>query len=262
MRFSASKIKAFKSCRRLYELKYIENLVPVEKPQALEIGSNYHKYVEYINSGGKIEGNPAFIYDCSKELAMAMAYEKYILPKFHVQEAEKWYEKDLGNGNVLVGIVDGISDDGYIVEHKTCSSEITEQYEYNLLWDEQILTYMYLTGMRKIWYTVCRKPTIRQMQKESDADFFNRMLMWYDIDTEKKIRLLEIERCDGEVEQYEEELMMMVDEITHAKHFYRNTCQCNMYGRRCEYSSVCLYYNPEQEYIDFKKGEEYESEKN
>ena len=43
MRISASKIKAFKACRRLYELKYIENLVPVEKSQALEIGSNYHK---------------------------------------------------------------------------------------------------------------------------------------------------------------------------------------------------------------------------
>ena len=262
MRFSVSRIKAFKSCRRLYELKYIENLVPVENPQALEIGSNYHKLLELLNSGINLAENPEFSDDYSKEMAMARAYEKYILPHVHVKESEKWLEKELGDGNTLVGIADGITEDGYIVEHKTTGSEITEQYEYNLLWDEQILMYMYLTGNRKVWYTVCRKPTIRQKQNESDEEFFNRMIEWYDTDTDSKIRLLEIERTDEEVAQFEDDLMLIINEMLHAGYFYRNTCQCNMYGRRCEYSSVCLHYNPEQEYIEFMKGEEYESEKN
>lgn len=260
MRISTSRIKAFKSCRRLYELKYIENLIPVEKPEALEIGSNYHKLLEYINNGGHIAGNDEFAGDYSKEVAMARAYERYIYPHFVVTSAEKWIEKDLGDVQI-VGIVDGIAGDGHIVEHKTCASEITEQYEYNLLWDEQILMYMYLTGKRKVWYTVCRKPSIRQKKDETDEQFFYRMLDWYDAETDSKIRLLEIERTDEEVEQFEEELMLMIDEMVNAKHFYRNTCQCNMYGRRCEYSSVCLHYDPNQEYIEFQKGEEYESEK-
>ena len=255
MRVSASKIKAFKSCRRMYELKYVEGLVPVEKPLALEMGSNYHKLVEFLNDGGNIAGNLVFGGDYSKELAMARAYESYIYPKVHVSEAEKWFEKETANGDKVVGIVDGITKDGYIVEHKTTGSAITEQYEYNLQWDEQILMYMWLTGCRKVWYTVCMKPSIRQKQNETEEQFFYRMLDWYESDTDSKIRLLEIERTDEEVEQFENDLMQIIEEMKNTGLYYKNTCHCNMWGRRCEYSSVCMYYDPNQEYIEFEKKE-------
>ena len=237
MRLSISKIKTFKACRQMYRLKYVEMLEPIQKAEALETGSNYHKLLETLNTTGEIESG------YTKEIAMATAYKKYIYPKFKVSEAEKWLEYDLGNGDKLVGIADGIANDGHIVEHKTTSQEITEQYEYNLLWDEQILAYMLLTGMRKVWYTVCRKPTIRQKRNETDEEFFSRMVEWYDEDTESKIRLLEIERTDNEVEQFKAELDAMRYEMKNAeisdKHrtvkaspFYRNTCHCNMWGGR------------------------------
>lgn len=259
MRVSISKIRAFKSCRRRYELHYIEGLKPVQKAGSLEVGSNYHKLLEELNTNGRVWDYVEY----SKEMAMAMAYYKYIFPKFKVTEAEKWLEYDLGNDNKLVGCADAIADDGHIVEHKTTSMEITEQYEYNLLWDEQILAYMLMTGHRKVHYTICRKPTIRQKQNETDEEFYNRMLEWYDTDTESKIRLLEIERTDEEVEQFHKELLAMVDEMNSSRHYYRNTSCCNMYGRRCEYSSVCLHYNPNEQYIDFtREDKEYEGQKN
>ena len=258
MRISASRIKAFKSCRRMYELKYIENLIPIEKPQALEIGSNYHKLLECINSGISIAG---FSDDYSKEMAMAIAYERHILPKVHCKNVEVWFEKRIGN-DVVVGRVDGITDDGHIIEHKTCSSKITDKYEYDLMWDEQILMYMFLTGVRKIWYTVCMKPTIKQRQFESDEEFFYRMIEWYEDDTDSKIRLFEIERTDEEVVEFEQELLRIIDDMNAAPHYYRNPCHCNMYGRRCEYSSICLHYDKEQQYIEFMKGEEYEHTEN
>ena len=259
MRLSISKIKAFKACRRLYELSYVEGLKPVQKPEALEVGSNYHKLLEELNKGVDLAGNPDYAGDFSKEMAMARAYEKYIYPKFKVVEAEKWLQYDLGNGDVLVGIADGIADDGHIVEHKSCGSDITEQYEYNLLWDEQILAYMLMTGMRKVWYTVCRKPTIRQKQNETEEAFFYRMLDWYDEDTDSKIRLLEITRTDEEVEAFKNTLDTMkatMQEAEMDKNYYRNTCHCNMWGRRCEYSSICLHYDPTQEYLEFVKGDQ------
>ena len=163
-----------------------------------------------------------------------------------------------GNGDKLIGIVDGIAEDGHIVEHKTTGSEITEQYEYNLMWDEQILAYMLMTGSRKVWYTICRKPTIRQKQNETDEEFFCRMVEWYDTDTESKIRLLEIERTDDEVEQFRKELETIkasMQEAIEDGNFYRNTCHCNMYGRRCEYSGICLNYDPNAEHIEFVKDE-------
>lgn len=255
MRLSISRIKMFKSCRRMYELKYVEGLVPREKAEALQVGASYHKLLEELNT----QGHHWDYVDLSKERAMAEAYYKYIYPKFKVIEAEKAFTLDLDyEDNELYGIVDGIAADGNIVEHKTTGSEITEQYEYNLLWDEQILAYMLLTGARKVWYTVCRKPTIRQKQNETEEDFFYRMCEWYDTDTDSKIRLLEIERTDAEVAQFKSDLIQMVNEMIVAEfsgNYYKNTCHCNMYGRRCEYSSICLNYDPNQEYLEFEKVE-------
>lgn len=273
MRVSISKIKCFKSCRRLYELKYVEGLRPIQKAEALETGSNYHKLLEQLNNGVALKDNPDYADDFSKEMAMARAYEKYIYPKFKVVEAEKWFEKNIGNGDVLVGCVDAIADDGHIVEHKSTGFEITEQYEYNLLWDEQILAYMFMTGNRKVWYTVCRKPTIRLKKDETEEEFFNRMLEWYDTDTDSKIRLLEVERTDDEVRDFEKALHSIVLDMNNAgmsgasingyNPYYRNTCHCNMYGRRCDYSSICLHYNPNEQYIEFEKeNNEYEPAKN
>lgn len=251
MNLSITKIKAFKACRRMYDLKYIEGLEPVQKPEALETGSNYHKLIDELNKGGELPDD-----DFSKENAMAHAYFKYIYPKFHVTESEKWLEYDLLDGDKLVGIIDGLADDGHIVEHKTVGSDITEQYEYNLLWDEQILAYMLMTGKRKVWYTVCRKPTIRIKKDETEEEFYQRMITWYDEDTDSKIRLLEIERTDEEVAQFESDLYDILREMHGTGNYYRNTCHCNMYGRRCEYSSICLNYDPTQEYIDFVRKED------
>lgn len=234
-------------------MKYVEMLEPIQKAEALETGSNYHSLLEELNKTGTLDG------EMTKELAMAKAYEKYIYPHFKVVEAEKYVEYDLGDGDTLIGFVDGVTDNGYIVEHKTTGMDITEQYEYNLLWDEQILAYMLMTGMRKVYYTVCRKPTIRQKQKETDEEFFNRMVAWYDEDTDSKIRLLEIERTDEEVEAFRRDLEVIkatIQEAVQDKNFYKNTCHCNMYGRRCEYSSICLNYQPNAEYIDFYRKEE------
>lgn len=256
MKLSISRIKTFKACRRAYELKYIENLVPAQNPEALEVGKKYHKIIEDLNNGVDIINGEEYAEDYSREHAMARAYLTHIYPRFKVVEAEKHLEYDLGDGDVLVGIADGIADDGHIVEHKTTGQDITEAYEYGLQWDEQILAYMLMTGMRKVWYTVCRKPTIRQKKDETDEQFFYRMIDWYEEDSDSKIRLLEIERTDEDVAQFEDELMLMADDIRHAGHYYRNTCHCNMWGRRCEYSSICLYYDPEQEYIEFVRREE------
>ena len=256
MRLSISKIKCFKACRRLYELKYVEGLETVKKPEALESGSSYHKLLEELNTTGQLPEC-----DFSKEYAMAKAYEKYIYPHFKVVEAEKYLEFPMtciDGDEKMIGFADGISDDGHIVEHKTVGSEITEQYEYNLLWDEQILAYMLMTGLRKVWYTVCRKPTIRQKQSETESQFYQRMLEWYDEDTDSKIRLLEIERTDEEVLAFKKDLYIMhgiMQEAENEKNFYKNTCHCNMWGKRCEYSSICLNYDPNQTYIEFVKGE-------
>lgn len=252
MKCSISRAKLFKSCRRAYYFKYHEKLIPVERAEALETGSSYHELLEWINIHGSFDGIEE---DYSKEQAMASAYLKYIYPHFKVKSVEEWKEKPIGS-HVLIGRLDGVAEDGCIVEHKTTGMEITEQYEYNLLWDEQILAYMYLTGARKVYYTVCRKPTIRQKKDESDEEFYQRMVEWYDVDTDSKIRLLIVERTDEEVQEFADSFKALCDEMESTKNFYRCTNHCSAWGRRCEYSSICLNYDPSQQYIEFTKKED------
>lgn len=247
MKASISQVKMFKACRRAWYLKYCEKLQPVSVSDALETGRNYHTLLESLEKGEELpEGY-------SKEYAMAKAYEKYILPQFHVTAAEAELDKKIGS-HILHGFVDGLSDDGYIVEHKTTSADILPggEYEYNLLWDEQVLAYMALTGRDKVHYTVCKKPTIRLKKGESEEEFYNRMVAWYDEDTEQKIRVFTVERTPEEVAQFEQDFVAICDEMEKAV-IYKNTCHCNSWGRRCEYSSVCLHYDPEQQYVEFIK---------
>lgn len=249
---SISKIKLFKACRRAYELRYVEGLEPVETATALQTGIGYHEKLEQLYKEGDFDSS-----DFSKESAMATAYRKYIYPSFRVKAAEEWVKFEDG-GVPLIGRVDGIAEDGCIVEHKTTSLDPLE-YEFNLQWDEQLLAYMLMTGARKVYYTVCRKPTIRQKKGESDEEFFHRMVEWYDEDTDTKIKLILVERTDEEVGKFMWEFKNIRDDISLAsryKDFYRNTCHCNTWGRRCEYSSVCLHYDPNQEYVEFRKKED------
>lgn len=251
---SISEIKLFKACRQAWYLKYHEHIEPVEKAENLETGVNYHSKLEDLYAGHLDTS------DLSKESAMAKAYEKYIYPKFEVVSTEDWVIKNFdGSSFGMLGRTDGISN-GALVEHKTTSETNLEEYEYGLQWDEQILAYMWLTGMRKMWYTIIRKPNIRQKKNESDEEFFNRMVAWYDEDTDTKIKLTEVFRTDEEVMAFAKHAEHIVSEIMKANNglddeIYRNTMYCTKWGRRCEYAGICLNYNPNEEYAGFVKDE-------
>ena len=264
MKISASKVKCYKACKRAYYFRYVEELVSRETAQPLIDGSNYHAMLEQLYKEGwyqaDIENNP-------KIAAMAAAYEKYIYPQFKVQAAEETFEYKLNNNVDLVGRFDGIAEDGLVVEHKTTSADVDDEYVYNLQWDEQILTYMLVSGKNEMYYTVCKKPTIRQKQSETAEEYYERCCAWYAEDTDKKIRVIKVTRNEKEVEQHRLALMYLSIDILRDESagepreftFYRNCSNCTAYGRKCEYASICLDYDPTLEYVEFKKKEkEYE----
>ena len=255
MKGSISRLKLFKACRRAYFLKYIVNLEPVQKAEALEIGTKYHELLELLYRNDEEFWNAQ---DYSKESAMARAYLTHVFPQFKVKSVEEWASGIVGK-HILIGRVDGIAEDGSLVEHKTTSLNLDE-YEYNLQWDEQMLAYMWLTDTTHIWYTIIRKPTIKQKKEESDEEFFYRMIDWYDEDTDNKIRLLRLERTQKEITDCIKELQWTMDDIElldtdDFRKWSKNTCYCNHWGRRCEYADVCLNYDPNRNYIGFVKGE-------
>lgn len=256
MNISSSKVKVYKACKRLYFFKYVENLEYIQTIQTLEDGKTYHSKIEQLYNEGNFdidEENP-------KISAMACAYQKYIYPQFKVSRAEEWFEMKLTPTHTLVGRFDGIAEDGFVVEHKTTSADVDDEYIYNLQWDEQVLNYMLASGKNKIYYTVCKKPTIRQKQNENAEEFLNRCIAWYDEDTDKKIRVISVERSEKEIAEQKEALKAIARDIVTTEKkgeraFYRNQSHCTCYGRRCEFASICLDYDPKLEYVEFKKKE-------
>jgi hypothetical protein len=237
----------------MYELRYIEELYPVQKASTLQDGSDYHSGIERYYREGDFEtdmSNP-------KISAMVRAYINYVAENFpmlkEVKYCEEWFDHKLTQKHSIIGRCDAVALDGLPVEHKTTSAEINEDYEYALQWDEQVLTYMLAKGVTEMYYTVIRKPTIRQKQNETEEEFYERCFAWYAEDTERKIKVLKVTRSPQEIAEHRESLKVIAKEIEGCKHFYRNPCMCNAYGRRCEYESVCLNYNPELEYIEFEK---------
>lgn len=257
MKLSASLVKCYKSCRRKYELRYIEELKPVTKSQALTDGTNYHEAIEEFYESKTILNDM----EQPKLSAMVWAYAEYIAPEIgEVKTAEEWFEYKLTEQHSIVGRNDAITKNGTAVEHKTTSNDIDEEYLFALQWDEQILTYMLATGINEMFYTVIKKPTIRQKQNETAEEYYERCKEWYATDTELKARLIKVTRSKDEIEEHRKNLIIIADEIENQKHFYRNPTACTCYNRRCEYAQVCLNYNPQLNYVEFEKKKRYSEE--
>lgn len=250
MRVSISRVRLFKSCRRAYELKYIEGLEPIDTSTALEVGRSYHSKIEELYRNGSFDDS-----DFSKTSAMAKAYEIYVYPKLKVGSVEEWFSYELPHGHSVGGRVDGVAENGYLVEHKTTSSNLDE-YEYGLEWDEQIPCYMLAYGTNKMMYTIIQKPTIRLKKSETEEEFYHRMVDWYSENTDSKIRCIEITRSEEFLEEFRNELTKMCDEMERAEEqnlMYRNPAYCHHWNRMCEYAQICNNYDPSVSYVNFER---------
>lgn len=260
MEITTSQIRAFKSCRRLYELQYIELLRPKVESEALTTGASYHRLVEGIIKGEQV--SPISIPEI-----MAHRFQVSILPKLPKIEAiEKQFKVRIGRGKFLIGKIDAICEDGTPIEHKTTSDTIDEKYINRLQWDDQVTNYLLALSLERgqivnrVIYTVIKKPTIRQKQNETIEEYINRCVAWYDEDTEHKVATFPVVRSKDELAEKQAELVDICKEIKSCKRFYRNPQHCSIIG--CQYASVCLSYTPEIGAIEFvkksKKNEELE----
>lgn len=251
MRASNSAIQTFKECRRLYELKYKYGLEPIQTADALKRGLRYHDLVE-----GLLNGESRFR-DCNdpKVKAMATAFQMYVMPYIQAEATEEWFSYTTESGHKIVGRIDGRTIGNEVIEHKTTSGSIDGDYFARLDFDEQIPTYMLACNSNWVWYTVCSTPTIRQKKNESDDEFYLRCVEWFADDTEHKVTCVKLFRDDEQLKSFAAEQDAVVSEMENCKLFYRNPSNCMKWGRMCEYASVCMNYNPEQEYIQFRRRE-------
>ncbi|CAM2066747.1 PD-(D/E)XK nuclease family protein [Sulfidibacter corallicola] len=197
-----SQLATFLSCRQKMRWRYIEELVPLERAQALSFGSLIHDCLESWHSQQDL---PAVldhidrIYsdratdekqraDWHLATAMMKGYVKrYPTEDFEIMALEKKFEGPIVNpksGRVsrsfrFAGKVDGIvkrGDDHFLLETKT-ASQVDAAYLERLWRDFQISIYSLYA--RRVWgleikgviYNVLCKARLQQSRGETEAEF-------------------------------------------------------------------------------------------
>ena len=237
---TASMIRAYKSCPKLYEFQYVHMLKPEKTPTALETGSNYHAQLERLLTGQSID-------DTGLPGIMARAFDRFIpWRKWGIEKIEEEFSVPLTPFLKMVGKIDAICADGTPVEHKSTSQSLGGEtasglkYRDKLAWDDQISYYLLALKTSRVKYTVCQKPSIRLKRDETEEEYLARCEEWYD---ETKVRFFEVARNPRELEETEAEIRVLASELRRRKHFYRNPSHCSLRG--CSYASICLNYDPE-----------------
>jgi hypothetical protein len=240
---TASMIRSYKTCPRKYEIEYVELLKPAHLPDYFTIGTDYHACIERLLRGEPYEAKDRVVG------IMADSFDRHIpWREWNIAEAEKEFSVHIGYNLWLRGKIDAILDDGTPLEHKTAGQTIGEKYINHLAWDDQASAYMLaltLLGdkpVTRLLYTVCQKPTIKQTQKETEEEYFTRLVSWYD---ETKTRCLTVTRSLGELRETHTNIKRIAYEMRRRKsgEFYRNPSACALQG--CIYSPICLNYDPD-----------------
>jgi len=155
---TSTSIGTLQRCPRLYRLRYIDGLTPVEKPEYMRMGSLFHDALEQwriARRDGKIpllaaqgqikKGSPEASDVQTKLRAMASAYDRFYRHEDlkYLQMEVPWVAEFDSINTTIAGVADGLVEkDGklYILETKTLAS-ITPGYIDDLWSSRQAMMY-------------------------------------------------------------------------------------------------------------------------
>jgi RecB family exonuclease len=200
-----SALNTFRNCPRKYKNRYLDNLRPRERPEALSFGGVIHTAIElwYRSQNAESRLNDVLMYindafenrivDAHQmtqwHLATAMIRgyaDRYATEEFEVVEVEKEFVGEIRNPDTgrqsqtfrIAGKVDGIvrcHDGLYLLEHKTAPS-VDANYLDKLWTDTQIALYCYYLRelgypIVGVIYNVLLKSRLKQGKGETQEEY-------------------------------------------------------------------------------------------
>ena len=200
-----SALNTFRNCPRKYKNRYLDNLRPRERPEALSFGSVIHTAIELwyrsLSTESRLPDVLAYIDDAFENrvvdsnqmvqwhlaTAMIRGYaERYATEEFEVVEVEKEFVGEIRNPDTgrqsqtfrIAGKVDGIvrcHDGLYLLEHKTAST-VDASYLDKLWTDTQIALYCYYLRelgypIVGVIYNVLLKSRLKQGKGETQEEY-------------------------------------------------------------------------------------------
>lgn len=246
---SGSSIGTWLVCPKKYEYAYVKGFrsPPTE---ALNFGSEIHRYVELANSGMNVEPE-------SKEAKIVIKWSdywrrsnsQYSTKNLEFLDVEGEWKIDV-NGKELVGKRDGYikhkSGKCFLYELKTATAREQDQYIRLLESNDQInnnVLALQQEGKQVdgTIYDIIWKPLIRQKKAETEEDFTQRFVDEFD-DGDKCFTRLVVLRKKETLENHYKELSIIMSAMKTTPVF-RNTTGCRHYNRLCPYFDACMEDN-------------------
>ncbi len=285
-----SAMSCFKNCRRKYQYRYVYKLVPISGNKNLNLGSAVHKGLEVYYSGGSDDDvllaadeilRPSntngwgqsdydnLLIQQATAFGMLRGYIKYFNDRELYEEIkpEQEFCVPLNNPETTAasksfmhaGKIDGLfkkEGQWWLREFKT-ASQVGKDYLERLKLDTQITSYIDAIqedlGIQIVGviYTILKKPSIKQTQKESVQDYCDRLILDYQneaVDPKTGKPRIEFYFHQEEIHRNQNDLLEWrfdrwdtakdILETQRTQRYYRNTSLCSQYGS-CEYLPLC-----------------------
>lgn len=211
LKFSATQIDTFLSCRKKYWYSKVMNIQPVERPEALDLGSAVHKALAYIFNAFRNEDSQKeivrqyaldqvnqyaeeYCMDVESKCKALALVDSYIdiyfeedKSNYEVLDVEKYFERPLpdhpGYSICTHGYFDAIVRNKhdqkiYVLEHKT-TGIMGQNYIDHSHFDTQVMIYMDACKFKYgqcegVIYDILSKPKHVMSRGETDEEFESR----------------------------------------------------------------------------------------
>jgi hypothetical protein len=236
-------------CPRKFEFSYVELIRPDRQADALRFGSAYHYCQEELDAGTPWKNICAEVarrcvteIETQQVLRLVAEHRRHYDDTFIVEATEQKYATDIG-GVACEGKLDRLIRlaDGRLAlqEYKTSSEDISPGSIYwrRLRVDIQVGMYLHASGADCVVYDVCRKPSIRQRQKESVTEYGERLTDDIRARPEFYFQRQEINRLASDADDTVADVQAVASLIS-LQQFPRNTAACTRFGTCC-YFQLC-----------------------
>lgn len=237
MEMNNSGVAIYQMCPRRYKIFYEDKIVPIIEPEALNIGTIFHKGVEERRIPEEELESLSMDKASMVEGMIEIALDRYAPP---VKTEEKMYAR-VNDDITLYGTIDEILEDGYISDWKTAGMKADPE-NYRL----QLAKYIWLArenghDVKGAKVKVVYKTRIRKKRNENDIEFANRVYNEYKENPDKYIEDFTLEISDEDIKKELDnfvEICKMIEFSSKSGVFPMNFKRCKDYGQ-CPYFEKC-----------------------
>lgn len=286
---TASMMAVLVGCMRKFFFRYELGLQSTTEHAALSFGSAWHRAMEARWRNMDCESALCCAFESAgiDELQIATLtgllkgyYKRYSEDPIKDLQPEQEFQFPLSGSRTfdIAGKIDGLGtmEDGrpVLLEHKTTSDSVTPESDYwlRLRCNNQIMQYVHAARLcgrpvEIILYDVCRKPAIRQKQKETVEEYGTRLAEDTITRPEFYFARREVPILDKDISEFEIQRLEISRMILSLRRTARTTAKTHQAWPRncsemtcnfCNYKEFCLQnieVNPAQPPVGFTVGE-------